>query len=135
MRILIIDDIRSDFDVMPEMKAEGSNLLYKALEENVPRDDIVIVRNYNMGILMLSHFTWDILYLDHDLGGPKTGYDIIKFIEEKVHNGYWQIAPDEMVCVSGNPSGKRRIEEGWTQIQKKVQEIKNDPNFNKGYSE
>lgn len=133
--VLIIDDIRSDFDVMPEMKAEGSNLLYKALEDNVPRDDIVIARSYKMGILMLQHFTWDILYLDHDLGGPKTGYDIIKFIEEMVHTGYPAVSPNDMICVSANPSGKKRIEEGWTQICKKLEEIKNDPNFNKGYSE
>lgn len=134
-KILIIDDIRSDFDVLPGMKAEGSNLLYAALEDNVPRDNIVIVRSYDMGILMLQHFTWDILYLDHDLGGEKTGYDIIKFIEEMVHTGYYQVSPNDIVCVSANPSGKKRIEEGWAQIVKKLEEIKSYPNHNKGYPE
>lgn len=122
MKILIIDDIRSDFDILPEMKAEGSNLLYKALEDDVPRDDIVIARTYTMGIHLLQLFKWDILYLDHDLGGPKTGYDVIAYIEECVHLGSPSICPTEMICVSSNPSGKKRIEQGWEQIQKKIEQ-------------
>jgi hypothetical protein len=84
----------------------------------------VIARNYDEGIEALTNMgPWDTLYLDHDLssydkdGREMSGRDIMKFLLSNP-----KFAPKEIVCVSGNPIGKREIEH---QIQdlKKLLEI------------
>lgn len=113
--ILIIDDMRSDFDIFTDKE------VIQAIEENVPRDNIVIARSFEMGIKLLEAFRWDVLYLDHDLGGQKTGYDVIKWIEEELHtNMGYIVVPKQMICVSSNGPGIQRIKQGWAQIQKKL---------------
>jgi len=99
MRILLIDDIRN-------LKAD------------------VIARNHDEGLNQLTfNGPWDILLLDHDLasfdedGIEKTGYDIMCFLEE-----HPQFVPEDIVCVSGNPVGKKRIEI----VVKKIMETKNE---------
>lgn len=37
----------------------------------------VIARNYSAGKQLLNCFEWDVLYIDHDLNGIETGYDLI----------------------------------------------------------
>lgn len=65
----------------------------------------VHARNYEEGIYQLKNCgPWDLLYLDHDLGEDKTGYDVMCWLEENT-----EYLPGEIVCVSANPVGKDRI--------------------------
>ena len=86
MRTLAIDDTR-DFDVTR------------------------LERDYFGGIDALENDgPWDRLYLDHDLGFTDSGeewngYCIMVWIEK-----HPEFAPKEIVCVSSNPVGIRRME-------------------------
>jgi hypothetical protein len=56
------------------------------------------------------------LSLDHDLGTEETGYDVVKWIEEKVAmEGF--VAP-EIRIHSANPVGRKRMEQGIESIRK-----------------
>lgn len=125
-RILIVDDIRSDFDIMPEMKAEGSNLLYASLEDDMPRDDIVICRSYEMGKVCLEKFKWDELYLDNDLGGERQGYELMVFLENNLN-----LLPREIFFVTANPSAKVKMIACYEAIKKRVAiiDLKNANDF------
>lgn len=79
MRILLIDDSRN-------------------------MDVTKIARDYYEGVLALSCRRWDLVYLDHDLGGDKTGYDIMCWLEE-----HQDCLPPKIVCISANPPGRDRI--------------------------
>lgn len=91
MRRLLIDDLRSDKDV-------GAILT-------------MIARDYEFGVRALilqagsQGLRWDELYLDHDLGLGKSGYDIMCFLEE-----HHELLPGKIICVSANGSGRERIE-------------------------
>lgn len=73
----------------------------------------VIARNYDDGMNKLLHDgPWRTLLLDHDLasyhhktGKEQTGYNIICWLEQ-----YPRFAPKEIICVSDNPVGRRKIE-------------------------
>lgn len=80
MKILVIDDIRTF--------AEAE---YHA-------------RTYAEGIDALTEEEWDILYLDHDLGEDKSGYDVLCFLEE-----YPEYLPGEIQLVTANPVGRMRM--------------------------
>ncbi len=68
--------------------------------------DGMIARNYEMGILALEKAgPWDLLYIDHDLGLGKSGYDVMCWLEKNP-----QYAPKKIICVSSNPPGRKRIE-------------------------
>jgi hypothetical protein len=75
-----------------------------------------IARTYADGIQALEHEgPWDVLWLDHDLGRDPSpaldrywnGHDVLVWIEE-----HKEFMPRAVVCVSGNPSGRERIERG-----------------------
>lgn len=51
---------------------------------------------------------WNVLWLDHDLGEDKTGYDIICWIEENDFTGSIK-KPEIIICVSSNPVGRNKI--------------------------
>jgi DNA-binding NtrC family response regulator len=74
MRILVIDDERTfnEFKVMHWLKIYEMSLVY--------------ARTYNEALKCLMS-DWDIVYLDHDLGEGKSGYDIVNDIERVAHNG------------------------------------------------
>jgi DNA-binding response OmpR family regulator len=63
-----------------------------------------VARTYDDALRMLRSFEYDVLYLDHDLGDERTGYDLLMQIiaEDRV--------PRSVICISWNPSGRRRIE-------------------------
>jgi hypothetical protein len=69
----------------------------------------VRVYTYEECIEKLYTFNVSHLSLDHDLGTEKTGYDVAKWIEEKVFNdiGYY---PPIITVHSANPAGKKNIE-------------------------
>ena len=113
-RRLIIDDERTEED------------LHKmGLASRVD----VIARNYWEGLNQLeTNGPWDVLYLDHDLGSfdennkEFTGYTIMCELEEAImiKEFPWIELPKKIICVSSNPSGRKRIE----QVIKKLEEYR-----------
>jgi len=65
----------------------------------------VTARTYKEAQRVLRTQEFDRLYLDHDLGGRKTGYDLVKWMT-LVH-----IQPREILLISANPDGKRDMAE------------------------
>lgn len=63
-----------------------------------------VARTYDDALRMLRRFDYDVLYLDHDLGEPRTGYDLLKqlIVDGRV--------PARVECISWNPVGRERIE-------------------------
>jgi hypothetical protein len=108
-RRLLIDDCRSETD------------LYQQGQKKCKVH--VIARNYWEGIKQLKdNGPWDLLYLDHDLQSydkdnkESTGYDIMCFLEEHI-----EYLPSEIICVSSNPSGKKRIEQVIEVIKRRIE--------------
>ena len=63
------------------------------------------------------------LSLDHDLGltsdaGERTGYDVLRWLEEAVATGAWMFPLPEIRIHSANPVGRRRMEQAITSIQR-----------------
>ena len=80
----------------------------------------VVCRSFQAGLNALYvGGPWKTLYLDHDLasydekGNEKTGYDIACWLEENPSH-----APTEIICVSSNPVGKKKIEMAINNIYK-----------------
>lgn len=69
--------------------------------------DGVIARDFTSGKKMLTLGGWSVLYIDHDLGEDKTGYDLINWALVPLNNKDW--LPDEVVIVSSNPVGIANI--------------------------
>jgi hypothetical protein len=71
-------------------------------------EDFVWIKNYSEAVKLIEtgRVTW--ISFDHDLGEEKTGYDIAKYIEEKVYSG--AIKCPEWKIHSGNPVGRANIE-------------------------
>lgn len=78
----------------------------------------------------------EVLSLDHDLGEPvfvlfgetlpeETGYDVVLWLEEKAHNGNWDIVPDKIVVHSANPVGRAKMEAGIAAIEKMRKNFQN----------
>lgn len=84
MNILVIDDLKN-------------------IKEN-PGEFVKYARTYNDGIKQLKNKKWNLLYLDHDLGDDKTGYDIINWLDQNK-----EFLPDEIKCISMNPVGRDKI--------------------------
>lgn len=83
MKTLLIDDLR-------EIKADR------------------IARTFPEGIQALREGSWDILYLDHDLGDPDpkhTGYDILCWLEANT-----ECLPKEIILVTMNPVGREKMQ-------------------------
>ena len=68
------------------------------------------------------------LSLDHDLGlrsdaGERTGYDVLRWLEEAVATGSWTFALPEIRIHSANPVGWRRMEQAIKSIQRLSQNV------------
>lgn len=63
-----------------------------------------VARTYDLALQMLRRFKYSKLYLDHDLGEARTGYDLLMVL---IAEG---IVPPEVECISWNPVGRKRIE-------------------------
>lgn len=73
--------------------------------------------NYLQCIEILEQCKVSHLSLDHDLGEEKTGYDVVKWIEEKsFHDASYQ--PPIMIIHSANPAGRQNMERGIASIQR-----------------
>lgn len=64
-----------------------------------------VAKTYAEGLLALAETQWDVLYIDHDLGTDKTGYDILCWLEQNP-----QHVPKKIIVVSQNPSGRARMQ-------------------------
>jgi CheY-like chemotaxis protein len=96
MRILILED-----------SVERQEQFYK----NLINYDVEITDSSKTAIQKLSNEKWDILFLDHDLGGEayvpsgeNTGYEVAKFLEENQ-----QFMPRNIVVHSLNSVGAKNI--------------------------
>ena len=70
----------------------------------------LLVKTYQDGLAALQGLgPWDVLLLDHDLGGAKTGYDLLCWFEqapkERLH-----LLPARVESISLNPVGSKRIQ-------------------------
>jgi hypothetical protein len=81
-------------------------------------EDALLVKTYDEAIRILSTQEIDKLSLDHDLGEEKTGYDIAKWIEQKVAEDENYMPPTGLRCHSQNTVGKRNIERAFFSILK-----------------
>ena len=80
-------------------------------KKNLVEHNVEITDSSKMTIERLSNEKWDILFLDHDLGGQvyvpsgeNTGYEVAKFLEENK-----QFMPEKIVVHSLNPVGAKNI--------------------------
>ena len=76
----------------------------------------IIIRNYNSGLIFIVDWMFstefDTLYIDHDLGSKKTGYDLLTTLEYARHLDLESYPlPYDIICVSDNPPGRARIEQ------------------------
>jgi hypothetical protein len=128
-KILIIDDIRADGDINIDVPRFPEGL-------DEPTESVLIARTFTLGKRALQLLgPWDELYLDHDLGDHdgKTGYDVVSWIEEQIHEYRFDLMPKKLVCISSNPSGKKRIEQAWEAIQDKLPDLMDE--YYKRYKE
>ena len=86
-----------------------------------PEDNTwVIARNYWDAIHILKNCEVAVLSLDHDLGDGPTGYDIIRWLDEGLHQDFpfFEISPPKTIlCHSANPVGRERILAGVSAMQ------------------
>lgn len=64
----------------------------------------MVIRTYKEAIRMLPNLDVDELWLDHDLGGNKTGYDILCLIEAGKIN-----RPRSIKLLTANPAGRAKM--------------------------
>jgi Cyclic-phosphate processing Receiver domain len=86
------------------------SLLIDDLRVLKPADGEVLTtcRSFDDGIDALRRYTWDCLYLDHDLADPdprKTGYDVLCWLEE-----YPRYLPTTICLVTQNPVGRQKMQ-------------------------
>lgn len=65
--------------------------------------EIIYARTYEDALKELNRFRYDVICLDHDLGGEKTGYDICKYIVEN------HIQCNEFRIHTSNPVGRKNM--------------------------
>jgi len=86
-------------------------------------DGWLLVRTYREVIEYLKTDEVEQLSLDHDLGGLKTGYDVLLWIEEKVvKEGF---IPPTIDIHTSNPPARIRMLQTIKSIKEKSNEIKN----------
>ena len=96
MKILILED---DYDRITEFKKRLTGAA------------IHVVSTVEDAITSLKHDTWDVLFLDHDLGGKvyqteNTGYDVTKWLEQNQ-----QHTPPTVFIHSLNSNGAERMKQ------------------------
>lgn len=86
-----------------------------------PGDDWDIVRSYDEAIKYINEQGLpDLISFDHDLGMCPTGYDIAKYIEDKVMTGEMELPEGfEFKVHSSNPVGAANITRCMTGILNK----------------
>lgn len=101
------------------MAATVVKILVDDFRYNLPDGSLpdLIIRNFATAYKLLDYIEQPSteLYLDHDLGEEKTGYDLITIIEKDHHqasgSNWFGLLPAKIVCVSDNGSGRLRIQQ------------------------
>ena len=90
---------------------EDSQERMKQFRERLVGHEVVIVEESRDCIVQLQNSTWDVLFLDHDLGGqtmvesgPGTGYEVARWLEANP-----QRQPPHIVVHSFNPDGADKM--------------------------
>ena len=86
-------------------------------------DGWVHVRTPEEAIELLRSGKVKEISLDHDLGlasdeAERTGYDVLRWLEEAVANGGWPFRLPEIRVHSANPVGRRRMEQAIDSIRR-----------------
>lgn len=66
-------------------------------------EGFAVARTYDDALRMLRRFRYDVLYLDHDLGEPRTGLDLLRQVKAE------GCCPPRVECISWNPAGRANI--------------------------
>lgn len=82
----------------------------RSLPLALKEDGWILVRTYKKVIEHLKTGEVTALSLDHDLGGLKTGYDVLLWIEEKVFEE-WFLLPIIEIHTMNLPARMRMIQE------------------------
>ncbi len=97
-KILMIDDKKDPQCMIKDNYAE------KFEDKYFTEEEIHCVRTYKEGIEELQKKGWETLLLDHDLGGIKTGYDILLWLE-----GHVEFLPKTILLITNHPVGMKRM--------------------------
>lgn len=74
-------------------------------------------RTYHEGIAALQEQTWDVLWLDWDMGiGCYGGMDVLEWLEK-----HPQHHPKEINMVSLNPDAREKMKAKWQEIRTKAE--------------
>jgi len=86
---------------------------HTAFKQRLIGTNIVIVETAEECIQLLDTDLWDMLCLDHDLGGqvfvpsgPGTGYEVACWLEE-----HPDVMPTEVILHSLNPAGRQKMKQ------------------------
>lgn len=104
-RILMIDDQKQP------------NFFYKFGEsgdEKYQEADVVIARTYKDGMKLLQEQKWDLVLLDHDLGGAQTGYDIVNWLEANPEK-----CPAKVGLITFNTSAGFKMEQALLKMEER----------------
>jgi response regulator of citrate/malate metabolism len=96
MKLLMIDDLK---------KIEE----FISIDKQKMFSKIKIARTFKEGLKSLDEEEWDLLLLDHDLGGVKDGMDILDYLEIQLINNPKKI-PKKIEIITRNPAEKRKME-------------------------
>lgn len=69
----------------------------------VPDGIEAVARTYDEAIRLCRRFSYDTLYLDHDLGEERTGLDLLRQLKREGR------CPPIVHCISWNPVGRKNI--------------------------
>lgn len=97
-KILMIDDKKDPNCMIKDNYADSFQDKY------FTEGEIHCVRTYREGLEELKKKGWETLLLDHDLGGIKTGYDILCWLEEHL-----EFLPKTILLITNNPVGLKRM--------------------------
>lgn len=62
-----------------------------------------VARTFDDALALMRRYSYPVLYLDHDLGEARTGYDLLLQVQAE------GICPPRVECISWNPVGRARI--------------------------
>ncbi len=69
----------------------------------VPEGVEAVARTYDDAVRLCRRFRYEVLYLDHDLGEPRSGLDLLRQLKRE------GICPPVVECISWNPVGRANI--------------------------
>ncbi len=89
-------------------------------------DQWIWIETYEETIALLETGKVTHISLDHDLGTVKTGYDVILWIEEKLHQNRFNLDSLKIEVHSANPVGRKKILDAIESMEKYWSEHKSN---------